>query len=59
MHIGYVYAGGQGDAFLTEASSDSEAEEKEDKKRTNFKLDEWLQFKVDPEVNIPTCRQRV
>ncbi len=54
MHIGYVYAGGQGDAFLTEASSDSEAEEKEDKKRTNFKLDEWLQFKVDPEVNIPT-----
>ena len=46
--------GGQGDFGLTPAdntSSDSESEDKDETRRVTFKLDDWLSYKVDSEVN--------
>ncbi len=53
LNIHCDIAGGQGDFGLTAAentSSDSESEDKDDTKRVTFKLDDWLNFKVDSEV---------
>ena len=36
--------------MFLEASSDSEGEEKDDCKKANLRIDDWIAFRVDPEV---------
>ena len=36
--------------MVTENSSDSEAEEKDDSRRVPVRIDDWLVFRVDTEV---------
>ncbi len=42
---------GQGDGYPL-SSSDSEGEEKDDGKKTVFRLDDWLAFRLDNEVRL-------
>ena len=39
----------EGNGFVNQ-SSDSEGEDKEEVKKGMFRVDDWLQFTVDPEV---------
>ena len=41
---------GQGSSMFLETSSDSEGEEKDDCKKANLRIDDWIAFKVDAEV---------
>ena len=38
--------------MFLEASSDSEGEEKDDCKKANLHIDDWIAFRIDAEVNL-------
>ena len=46
LHI----VGAQGEGFLAD-TSDSEGDDKDEGPRANFRLDDWLHFRMDSEVS--------
>ena len=50
VFIVIVFCAGQGSSMFLETSSDSEGEEKDDCKKANLRIDDWIAFKVDAEV---------
>ncbi len=50
-HCCLLLTGAQGDGFLAD-TSDSEGEERDEGRRANFRLDDWIHFKADAEVSL-------
>ena len=47
-----LFSASQGSSVFLEASSDSEGEEKDDCKKANLHIDDWIAFRIDAEVNL-------